>query len=206
MAGRIEFAAMAMICTTLLTTPLSRLRHKRERWGVAILMAIFTIYYSTLPFLMPALTYAEFSGLKTNLDRDGVCIQSSDYTCGPAAAVTALRKIGVPAEEGELAVWAYTTRFTGTGANCLCDAIRDHYGTPCRTQFFQHVGDLRGKEPLVALVKYGFMVDHFVAVLKVTDTEVIAGDPLFGVRKYTISQFDDAWRECAIVFENKPQD
>jgi predicted double-glycine peptidase len=204
MAGRTEFAAMALICITLLTTPLSRLRHRRERWAVAVLMSIFTIYYSILPFFMPALTYGEFSRLKTNQDRDAVCIQSNDYTCGPAAAVTALRKIGVPAQEGDLALWAYTTRFTGTGADCLCDAIRDHYGIPCRTRFFQNVEELRGHEPLIAVVKYGFLVDHFVAVMKVTDTEVIAGDPLFGMHRYTIRQFDDAWRKFAIVLRDSP--
>jgi hypothetical protein len=35
--------------------------------------------------------HAELAALTTRLDADGVCRQSNHYTCGPAAAVTALR-------------------------------------------------------------------------------------------------------------------
>jgi hypothetical protein len=53
-----------------------------------------------VPFLAPAFNRGYLAGLKTRIDADGVCRQSSEYTCGPAAAVTALRKLGLPAEEG----------------------------------------------------------------------------------------------------------
>jgi len=201
MAGRIRCAAMALVCPLLLTTLLFRLQRKRERWALGVLTALFTFCYSVLPFLMPALTYAEFSRLRTTVDQNGVCLQSNGHTCGPAAAVTALRRIGVQAEEGELAVRAYTTRFGGTGADSLCDAIRERYGLSCQLQFFHSVSELEGREPLIAVVKYGFLVDHYVAVLNVSSTYVTIGDPIVGLRTRTREQFEEEWRRCAIVLE-----
>jgi hypothetical protein len=204
MADRTEFAATALIWTTLLTTPLSRLQNRRERRAVVVFMILCTTWFSIMPFLLPAFLYHHLSGLKTTLNQDGVCIQSTDYNCGPAAAVTALRKIGIRAEEGELAVWSHTNYFSGTPTDSLCAAIRKGYAVPCRTLYFSSVNELKGKEPLVAVIKFGFLVDHYVAVLSVTDTEVTAGDPLIGWRTYTHGQFEEVWRKCAIVFEKDP--
>jgi len=203
MADRMEFATMAFICTILLTTPLSRLR-RRQRYAVFLFMVLFTVYFSVLPFLMPVFAYSQLSGLKTKIDHNGVCLQSNGYNCGPAAAVTVLREIGAPAEEGELALRAHTTRFAGTPADSLCAAIRSCYAVPCHIIYCRNVHELRGKEPLIALVKFGFMVDHYVAVLSVTDTEVILGDPLLGLRTCTHKEFEEKWRKCVIVLEKNP--
>jgi predicted double-glycine peptidase len=202
MADRMEFAAIALICTILLTTPLSRLKQRRQRLAVFLFMVLFTVYFSIPPFLMPVFAYSHLSGLETTIDQNGVCLQSNGYNCGPAAAVTVLRKIGVPAEEGELALRAHTTSFAGTPTDSLCAAIRSCYGIPCRIIYCRTVDEIRGKEPLIALVKFSFMVDHFVAVLSVTDTEVILGDPLEGIRTCTHEEFEKEWRKCVIIVES----
>jgi predicted double-glycine peptidase len=200
-----EFAAMALICTILLMTPLSRLRQRRQRWAVFLFMALFTVYFSVLPFLMPAFAYAHLAGLETRIDHNGVCLQSNGYNCGPAAAVTVLRRIGVPAEERELALRAHTTSFAGTPADSLCAAISSSYAVPCRTIYCRNVHELHGKEPLIAVVKFSYMVDHYVAVLSVTDTDVILGDPLLGLRTCTHKEFEEKWRKCVIVIEKNPK-
>jgi hypothetical protein len=204
MADRMEFAAIALICTILLTTPLSRLKQRRQRFAVILFMALFTAYFSVTPFLMPAFAYSHLAGLETTIDDDGVCLQSNEYNCGPAAAVTVLRKIGVPAEEGRLALRAHTTRFSGTPTDSLCAAILSCYSVPCRTIYCRTVQELQGKEPLIALIKYSCMVDHFVAVLSVTDTDVVLGDPLAGIRRCTHKEFEAEWRKCVIVVEKNP--
>lgn len=204
MADRMEFVAIALICTILLTTPLSRLRQRRQRYAVFLFMFLFTAYFSVLPFLMPVFEYAHFSGLETTIDQNGVCLQSNRYDCGPAAAVTVLREIGIPAEEGQLALRAHTTRFSGTPTDSLCAAIRSCYAIPCRIIYCRTVHDIRGREPLIAVVKYSYMVDHYVAVLSVTDTDVILGDPLEGIRTCTHKEFEKEWRKCVIVLEKNP--
>ena len=53
MANRAEFAAMALICTTLLTTPLCRLKLRRQRIAVTFFMSTLTGLFcilSLLPF------------------------------------------------------------------------------------------------------------------------------------------------------------
>jgi predicted double-glycine peptidase len=201
MADRMEFAVMAPAITILLTTPLSRLRQRRQRYAVFVFMVLFVIYFSVLPFLMPVFAYSQLSRLETTIDQNGVCLQSNGYNCGPATAVAVLRKIGVPAGEGQLALRAHTTRFAGTPTDSLCAAIRSCYGIPCRIIYCRTVDEIRGKEPLIALVKFSFMVDHFVAVLSVTDTEIILGDPLEGIRTCTHKEFEKEWRKCVIVLE-----
>ena len=201
MADRTEFAATALICTILLATSLFRLKQHRQRLVVFLFMVLFTAYFSVLPFLMPVFEYAHLSRLETTIDQNGICLQSNEYNCGPAAAVTVLRKIGVSAKEGELALRAHTTRFSGTPTDSLCAAIRSCYSVPCRTIYCRAVNELQSKEPLIALVKFSFMVDHYVAVLSVTDKDVILGDPLEGVRTCTHEEFEAEWRKCVIVVE-----
>jgi hypothetical protein len=203
MAGRTEFALLAVICTVLLTTPISRLPRRRDRRAVMLCVILFTAYFSVLPFLMPAIEYSRLARLETTIDTNGVCRQSTVYNCGPAAAVTVLRSLAVPAEEGELALRAYATRFTGAPMDSLCDAMRDDYGIPCRIVYCRDVIELRGRGPFVAIVKFSFLVDHYVAVMSVTENKVTIGDPLTGLRMCTPEEFNKEWRRCAIVIDRE---
>jgi hypothetical protein len=81
-----------------------------------------------MPFLMPALMKDHLSNLQTKFDKNGICRQTTDYTCGPAAAVTALGKLGLRATEGELAVLSYSSPVTGTLPSCLSSALQDRFG------------------------------------------------------------------------------
>ena len=51
----------------------------------------------------------------------------------------------------------------------------------------------------VALVKYRLMVDHYVAVLDVTDDTITLGDPLTGSRELSHDEFRAIWRRLALV-------
>jgi hypothetical protein len=164
-------------------------------------MIAYVISQSILAFLLPAFNYRQLAGLKTLVDVNGVCIQSNGYTCGPAAAVTALRQIGVQAQEGELAVLAHTTRMTGTQPDVLCQVIRERYGVSCRQGWFSDIRELRPHVPAIAVVKFAFLIDHFVAVLEITDAGVSMGDPLEGRVEISHDEFAKRWRQCAIVFD-----
>jgi len=200
LAGRVGFAAFAPICATLLTTLICRTQRRGQRFAVILLMLVSIVCFSVLPFLMPAFEYARLSRLETTMD-NGVCLQGNGFTCGPAAAVTVLRKIGIPAEEGELAIRAHSNRFAGTSMDSLCAAIRSAYHVPCRTVFCRSVAELRGKEPFIAVIKYGFLVDHYVAVLSVTEDEVTLGNPLSGLRTCSQEDFEKEWRNWVILVE-----
>jgi predicted double-glycine peptidase len=50
---------------------------------------------------------------------------------------------------------------------------------------------------------FGFMVDHWVTVLAVTDSEVIIGDPLGGLGRMSYAEFEEKWRFVGIVLRRK---
>jgi ABC-type bacteriocin/lantibiotic exporter with double-glycine peptidase domain len=55
----------------------------------------------------------------------------------------------------------------------------------------------------LAVIKYGFMVDHWVTVLEVTDSEVVVGDPLGGLERLSYDEFSKKWRLIGIVLQRK---
>lgn len=206
MADRLIFAVMAPVCALLLFTLRARLTQAGQKRAVVAFTGMFVLYFSILPFLMPAFAYRTLAALQPRAERNGVCMQQTDYTCGPAAAVTMLHALGLEAQEGRLGILAHTNAFIGTTNGSLCTAITEGCGVPCRAESFASVAELRGKTPCVAVVKFNFLVDHFVAVLDVTDAGVVIGDPSSGLRTDTPEKFAEIWRHTAIVREVPPHD
>ncbi|TFG48312.1 MAG: hypothetical protein E4H40_04880, partial [Candidatus Brocadiia bacterium] len=93
-ASRVKFVVLCLAVTIGLTTPISRLPHKTERLLVIALMVIVVSWFCVLPFLFPALLEKKLSSMKPIFDTNGICYQSTNYTCGPASAVTALKRLG----------------------------------------------------------------------------------------------------------------
>ena len=206
-AGRVRFVVLSLAVSMGLTVPLSRLPYKFEKLIVCLLMAGFVTWFSVLPFLVPALIKERLSNLQTKFDKNGICRQTTDYTCGPAAAVTALGKLGLRAEEGELAVLSYSSPMTGTLPACLSSALQDRYsaqGLSCRYRSFDSVAQLKNAGITLALVREAFMMDHCLAVLEVSDDEVTVADPVTGTRLMPYEQFEKIWRFCGIVLQRNP--
>ena len=53
--------------------------------------------------------------------------------------------------------------------------------------------------PVIALVKYAPLVDHYVTVLEIRKDEVVVGDPLRGRDSLTHEAFLKKWRKVGIV-------
>ena len=206
-AGRVKFVILSLAVTMGLTTPLSRLPRKCEKVVICILMSIVVVWFCILPFLVPALIKDNLANLETMLDSNGTCFQSKDYTCGPAAAVTALRKLGLAAEEGEIAVLAHSSPVAGTLAQCLSTALQNRYGAEglkCQYRKFASIVQLRDAGITLAVVKKAFLSDHCVTVLEVSDRLVSIADPVLGVRSMPYEQFEKIWRFSGILLERDP--
>jgi hypothetical protein len=206
MLGRNKFAATGFIAAMVLTTPLLKLPRKRERIAVGILMLVLVLGISVWPFLAPVFNQEQLAGLITNIDSDGVCHQSTDYTCGPAAAVTALHKLGFKADESEIALLAHTCSATGTPPDVLAKALRDRYGKEGLVpeyRVFKSAAELKDCGPVLAVVKFNLLLDHYVTVLAVDDREITIGDPLQGIDKLTIEEFQAKWRFTGVVLRRK---
>jgi predicted double-glycine peptidase len=203
-AGRARFIVLAWAITAGLLTPLSRLPRRCERYIVCILAGIFVAAFSVGPFLGPAFCRGRLAKAQTTIDADGVCLQSTTYTCGPAAAVTALGRLGFDAQEGEIAVLAHTSPVTGTLPRCLYLALKNRYGPQglkCRYRRFDSVAQLDHPGITVAIVKDAFLMDHCVVVLDVSDSTVTLADPAFGELRMARRQFEKSWRFTGIVLE-----
>ena len=201
--GRIRFAFFNFITTVMLSVPLSRLPQKRNRIVVRALICVLTAA-SILPFLAPAFNRSYLAGLKTRLDPDGVCRQSNDYTCGPAAAVTALRKLGLPAEEGELAILAHTSSLAGTEPDVLAKVLQNLYrtnGLVAEYRSFSDVDDLKQAGLTVAVLRFNALQNHCVTILGIQTNCVLVGDPLNGLTLMPTDEFENKWLFVGIVLK-----
>ncbi len=205
--GELVFVILALAITMGLTTLLPHLPHKYERLITCVLMVVFVARFSVSPFIAPALCKDDLSNLQTTIDVDGICVQSRDYTCGPAAAVTALKKLGFEAQEGEIAVLARTSPITGTIPRCLYTALQNRYGykgLKCQYRYFDSISQLKGKGIILAIVKDAFLSNHCVAVIEVSDRIVVLADPAFGKMNVSHEQFEKIWRFSGIVLKRDP--
>lgn len=202
--GRIRFITLSFAVSMGLTVPLSRLPHRFEKLIVCFLMVGFVTWFSILPLLVPALVKDHLLSLNTRFDADGVCRQTTDYTCGPAAAVTALGKLGLDADEGELAVLSYSSPMTGTLPGCLSAAIENRYsadGLTCRYRHFDSIEQLKNGGVILAMVREAFLMDHCLTILDVSKDAVTVADPVTGTRLMPHGQFEKIWRFSGIVLE-----
>ncbi len=207
--GLRKYAVLGFVTTMVLTTPLSRMPRRRDRIFVGLFMVVFVFVKSLWPFFAPLADRQQLAHLQTRMDEDGVCLQTTGYTCGPASAVTGLRKLGLLAEESKISILSYTSSKTGTEPDILAGALQTEYhkdGLSAEYRVFKDISELRQAGLTLAVIKFGFLVDHFVTVLEVTDKEVIVGDPLNGLDRMTHEDFLKKWRFSGIVLtrQNPP--
>ncbi len=203
MQGRVEYVAMGLAATMGMSTLLPRIPRPRMRWLVGIFMVVAALRHAVLPFAYPLFIRDQWKDSETMYAKGAYCRQSTHYSCGPAAAVSALAHLDVPASEGELVIQAYTSPVAGTDGDLLADAINRRYsdiGIAAKATFFRSINDLKNAGVAVVQIKYSFWVDHFVAVLEVTDEEVVYVDPINGQKhRDTHESFEQRWRKCGVT-------
>ncbi len=205
--GELRLATLAFAITMGLTTSLLHLPRKSEKVIACILMVVLVARFSVSPFIAPDLLKNDLSNLKTTIDPNGICYQSRNYTCGPAAAVTALNKLGFDAEEGEIAILARSSPTTGTLPEHLYATLQNLYGYKglrCQYRHFDSIAQLKGKGITLAVIKDTFLTNHCVVVMEVSDQTVVIADPVFGKLNMSHEQFEKIWRFSGIVLKRDP--
>jgi len=95
---------------------------------------------------------------------------------------------------------------TGTPPDILAEALQKQYGKDdllVEYRSFKNISELKNAGLTLAIVKFGFMVDHYVTVLEVTDSEVVVGDPSDGLDRMSYDEFQKKWRFVGIVLKRK---
>lgn len=205
--GRWKLGLMATVVAMIFSALVPRLPQARERRALGVLVAVAVLYFSVWPAVAAAVNRPVLASLATRIPADGICRQSTDYTCGPAAAVTALRRLGLEAGEGELALLAGTSTATGTPPDVLAQMLNDRFGAKglrAELRRFRTVEELRSAGLTLVIVKFGLFLDHWLTVLEVTDREVIVGDPLSGEVRLTHGEFLARWRLIGVTLRREP--
>ncbi len=200
--GRLKLGLMAVTIAMIFSALVPRLPLARERRALGLLVAVAVLYFSVWPAVAAAVNRPFLASLETRIPPDGICRQSTDYTCGPAAAVTALRRLGLKAGEGELALLAGTSTATGTPPDVLARVLNDRFrgaGLRAELRRFRNLEELRSAGLTLVIVKFGLFLDHWLTVLEVTDRAVIVGDPISGIVHLTHEDFMARWRLIGVT-------
>lgn len=200
--GRLEFALSGVAIPLMFMSITGQVPKKRLRVLLVTIAALGALQFAVLPFALPGILRGYLLRLDTQVDSNGVCIQNTYYTCGPAAAVTALGLLGIDADEGEIAVLSRSTPISGTEPDMLSDALEKRYesrGLRCEYRAFRSAAELPAGAPVLATVRLSFLVDHYVTILDISGTTVTIGDPLNGRREVSLEEFERSWRGTGII-------
>ena len=164
------------------------------------------VWVAFIPYLIGVLLF-DPSGLKGALDAGGICRQTSNYSCGAAAAASLLHHVDVEASEREMAILCHTNPIMGT------DPISVRYGVAEKLSGCDYDVEARRatweeltarSEPAMALTKSDLLLDHWVVVLDANERAVLVADPTRGAIEYSRNEFLNKWRGIVVTIDRKP--
>ncbi|MFH1024977.1 MAG: hypothetical protein V1809_16475, partial [Planctomycetota bacterium] len=141
----------------LMTNP----RNRRAVTGLVAVLGVWGV------FTVVAGAVYDPSGLTGAPGRVGNCYQTSDWSCGAAAAATLVSREGVNAAEAEMARFCGSNPWQGTDEFMILRGLRRKLaGTGLRPILIRT--DLKGLRslgrPAMAVVRHTWFVDHWVVV------------------------------------------
>lgn len=148
----------------------------------------FLVFWLIVPFLKPLLTPLSLFTMK-NEWHDGVCMQTTPSTCGPASAATLLHAQGLQVTEAQLAHLSWTS-LTGTENWYLARALRS---LGCRVRYVQTAENPDPiPYPSIAGVRMGgpHGPGHFIAIIGKENERYVVGDPAAGAGKMMMPPYD----------------
>jgi len=203
MAGQKDLYLVGMAAIIGIVPCLHKVRPARTRVLLGVFMGVLLLRSSLLPLAGPLLDRGQLQGIPTVLDENNVCLQTTNYTCGPAALVTALRTFGIKETESRAALETLCNSYSGTRSKDIVDYVNRAYGPRGITASYRYIGSLDELRALggvaIAEVKSNFWMDHFVAIVAWDGASPIVADPCCGRFKASDESFERIWRNKAIV-------
>jgi ABC-type bacteriocin/lantibiotic exporter with double-glycine peptidase domain len=143
------------------------------------------------PYLKQIFLLPDWNGFSDRWS-EGVCLQSSESSCGPASTATLLKLAGKPVTEKEIAQESFTSR-RGTENWYLIRTLRHHglnvhysIGKQNQTSF---------SFPSIVGVRLGGKsgAGHFITILGKSGNRYVVGDPLSGREELDETQLQDRY-------------
>jgi predicted double-glycine peptidase len=208
--GRWRYVLVGAGVAALMTTLRMKLPKPNDQRALAALTVVVLVYVTFWPSAAAIFNRSFLAGIPTKIDQFGVCRQTTDYTCGPAAAVTGLLRLGLRSDEGDLALHAHTSSAMGTPADVLANTINAKFGEAgvhARLRRFRTLDELKAAGLTLVVLKYGLQLDHWMCVLAFTKDAVIVGDPVSGPTRMGIREFEQRFRHIGVVLDrtNQPE-
>ncbi|MFO7945910.1 MAG: cysteine peptidase family C39 domain-containing protein [Armatimonadota bacterium] len=174
---------------------------KNLRLGVIVITGLFCLY-----------AIAEVTGplwLGVYLDRlddsrtGSPLLQSTGWSCGPAALAWALRENGVSVSERQAAVLTVTVPLHGVSDRGM---LRGAHRLGFEAEMI-HGADwediVTTPKPALVDLELGMTIAHAVVLLDVDDSEVVLGDPLYGRTTLSRTEFMDRWERVLMTLRSK---
>lgn len=157
-----------------------------SRVGKKVLFPVFLLMVVAAPYLKQIFRPIKGSQFHER-SLDGVCLQSTSSTCGPASAVTLLRARGQNVTEKELATGSFTSA-SGTENWYLNRALKKHGSIVEYRKTLAQPAELYF--PAIAGVRLAGPdgAGHFIAIMNREGEDYIVGDPLIGRLKLNLEQ------------------
>lgn len=188
--------AFMLICGVAWGTA-GALRQRRLAMGAAVVGAIYLLHGGLwmLQHTPPARSFGR--------EAHAVVLQSQDYSCVPAAAATALNRLGVPSDEATMAKLTQTRAGTGSTLLRAMDGLRQRLvGTGIDVVVAEPAYDTLRRLPMPALTPLQFEPSrrHMVTLIRVGRGSVTIVDPMEGEMDMTREHFLRCYRREVLLF------
>ncbi len=165
-------------------------------------LIIFTVFLIIIRMYM---WWSILFGLDYNFKekgfKNGICFQSTQYTCAPSSCATLLKHYGIESTEKEMARLCLTGNVRATSNIKTVRGLRlivNEKGYDVKIKLTDMEGLKKIPKPCLISVKVTFMVNHMVVLSSLTDDKAIILDPEDGKFDLKKSEFEKEWVGNAI--------
>jgi hypothetical protein len=145
------------------------------------------------------------SDLRGTVDTQGICLQTSGYSCTAASAAMLLHRHGVAATEREMADLSLTSNGGLAGGGTTESGLMRGLRLKLNGRGMPHI-DRPGYDGLMTPSVVGLQLtpksSHSIVVVQVTPTEVKVLDPLYGPGTLRRDVFEREWLGSAIWIQD----
>lgn len=166
------------------------------------------VFIAFLLLLRMSMWWQQLLGLDLAFDElgmyQGICWQSTTYTCTPAACATLLSRIGIAAGEKEMARLCLTGSLRGTDELRAARGLKLKLGSDWRVRVLRPSREeLAACSPCLVNILLAPMLYHTVVLLEVASGEVLLADPSRGKQGLPWGEFARSWSGTAVCLERK---
>lgn len=198
------FILNIFLYSAIFTLLISRWHFRDSRWLIMVLGMVAIVRIGLLPAASWTWYIPYWSNAKTLINQQGVCIQSTTWSCGPAATVSAMADLGIQVSEAQLALASQTNPFSGTKPLNIKKAIealplnQSNHRLHASIEVIDSISNLNLQSPTLALVKQSFLNHHYVCILQIQNDRVLVADPESGLKSIPIEKFNQRFLKLII--------